>query len=368
MRVPRLGFHLTDRCQLDCQHCLRDPGRKARDLEEDLVRRVIAEARAMYGIEHVTFTGGEPTLHPRFESIVDAVIDNSMRWNIVTNGRAFARVLARLEARAERLLGLSSIVLSVDGAVEATHDAIREHGSYREVLAAAAICGARGIAFAFQMAVNARNEHELEALGLLAAQLGARRVSYAMTQPTGTKHDAALFLPASTWRRIRTRIEQLAKALALEVELTEGHYVESRYASCDALRGETLHVDVEGNLTLCCLHSQVPSAQPGRDIAGDLHKLTLVEAHRRLLELIRRTTDDALTRLGESTGSPWEHFHCNQCLASFGKPHWTDAGAAGPAANRERWRGVWAPGEHRHVIGSPDVPSAKLRRLRLVHQ
>ena len=28
MAVDRLIFHLTDRCQLNCDHCLRDPGAK----------------------------------------------------------------------------------------------------------------------------------------------------------------------------------------------------------------------------------------------------------------------------------------------------------------------------------------------------
>src|SRR5207253_1649691 len=124
------------------------------DLDVRLVARVVAEAHRMYGIEHVTFTGGEPTLHPQFDAIVDLVVDHAMRWNTVTNGRAFAHVLTRLEARRERLDGLASIVLSLDGAEEATHDAIRERGSYREVLAAAAICGTRGISFGIQMAVN----------------------------------------------------------------------------------------------------------------------------------------------------------------------------------------------------------------------
>ena len=367
MNLPRLALHLTDRCQLDCQHCLRDPARKAHDLDVDLIARVVAEARSVYGLEQVTFTGGEPTLHPQFDSIVDLIVDHSMRWNTVTNGRAFPSVLARLESRRERLLGLTSIALSLDGAEEATHDAIRERGSYREVLAAAAVCAVRGIPFSIQMAVHARNESEIEALGLLAAQLGAKRVTYAMTQPAGTHHDAALFLPASAWRRVRARIEQLSRALACEVELPAGHYEEGRFAMCDALRGETLHVDMNGQLTLCCHHSQVPSTQPGRDVAGDLHELTLVEAHRRLLELIRRTQDDALTRLAKPGASEWEHFPCNQCLASFGRPHWTDEGAAGAAAKRERWRGIWAPGEHRHALGPELGATTERRRLRLVH-
>ena len=38
----------------------------------------------------------------------------------------------------------------------------------------------------------------------------------------------------------------------------------------------------------------------------------------------------------------WDSFPCNHCMKSFDKPHWTEQGAAGPAAKRERWVGAWA--------------------------
>jgi MoaA/NifB/PqqE/SkfB family radical SAM enzyme len=362
--TPRLALHLTDRCQLDCQHCLRDPGRKSRDLDFDLVAKVLAEGRRVYGLAHVTFTGGEPTLHPRFDAIVDLVADHGMTWNVVTNGRAFPAVLARLESRPERLRSLKSIVLSLDGSEEATHDAIRERGSYREVMAAAAICATRQLPFGFQMTIQARNQGEIEGVGLMAGQLGAHRVLYAMMQPTGTVHDEALFLPATEWRRIHGRLERLATALAIPVELAEGHYEKSRFSVCDAWRGETLHVDVDGRLTLCCLHAQVPSLHPDREVAGDLRELSLVDAHRRLLELIRRTQDETVAALAGTEDSAWDHFHCNRCLGSFGKPHWTESGASGPSAQRERWHGVWAPGEGRHA--APPGTAPPRRRLGIV--
>lgn len=368
MTVPRLAFHLTDRCQLDCQHCLRDPARKALDLDIDLIERILDQAKSAYAIAHVTLTGGEPTLHPKFDAVVDAIVDRGMTWNTVTNGRSFPAVFAKLARRRERILGLKSIVLSLDGAEETTHDAIRERGSYREVLAAAAVCVAHKVPFGLQMIINARNERELEAVGLLAAQLGASRVLYGMVQPAGTPHDAALFLPSATWKRIRDRIRRLSEVLAIEVELPEGHYEESRFFVCSPFRSETLHVDVEGRLSLCCLHSQVPSTEPGRDVVGDLRELTLVEGHRRLLDLIRRTQDEIMAGLASEPQSEWEHFHCNSCLARFGRPHWTDQGAAGATAHRERWHGAWAPGPHRHALSS-DAGSADAsrRRLRLVN-
>jgi hypothetical protein len=39
----------------------------------------------------------------------------------------------------------------------------------------------------------------------------------------------------------------------------------------------------------------------------------------------------------------WERFPCNDCMKYFGKPHWEGQGAQGPEAQRERWRGAWAP-------------------------
>ena len=60
MAVGMLAFHITDRCQLDCQHCLRDPEQTPKDLPLSLIRKVLAEAKARYRTHEVALTGGEP--------------------------------------------------------------------------------------------------------------------------------------------------------------------------------------------------------------------------------------------------------------------------------------------------------------------
>src|SRR5580693_5805920 len=117
--VASIGFHLTDRCQLDCQHCLRDPAQKPKDLEPALIRRVLAESKALYRTSHAIFTGGEPTLHPAFEEVVDAAVDLGMTWRMVSNGRRFDRTLEMLRARPERVKALFAN-FSLDGATEST--------------------------------------------------------------------------------------------------------------------------------------------------------------------------------------------------------------------------------------------------------
>jgi MoaA/NifB/PqqE/SkfB family radical SAM enzyme len=339
--VKAIGFHLTDRCQLDCQHCLRDPAQKPKDIDAALVRRVLAESKALYRTEHAMFTGGEPTLHPAFEDVVDAAVDLEMTWSMVTNGRRFPTVLERLRARPLRVKQLFPN-FSLDGATEATHDTVRGAGSFRDVMSATSVCVADGIDFAIQMVVNAKNVGEIEAMGLLASQLGAVELSFGMLQPSGTSHDASLFIPARGWKTVQERIERLAAILKLKVSMPEGFWRAQPFHVCGPFASEQLHVDLGGRLSLCCQHSGVPS-NGEQDVAGDLHAMGLAEAHGALLEIIHRAQTRRLAVVGRGELDEWDHFPCNACMKSFGKPYWTDAGAAGPEAKRERWRGAFGP-------------------------
>lgn len=340
----RIGLHLTDRCQLDCDHCLRDPALTPTDMDVELVRRLAREASGRFGIRQFSLTGGEPTLHPRFAEVIDILAAAGCEWDMVTNGHRFERVTAWLQ-RPERRRALRSITFSLDGD-EPTHDAIRGAGSYRSVLLAITAAGAHGFPFGVQMAVHARNAGQIEAVGLLAAQLGAKHVSFPMTQPTGTHLDPSLHLTAREWRRVRDRVESLARALSIAVVLPEGYPSEQPMSLCGPLRGDTLHVDVRGRLTLCCQHADVPS-DGEREVAGAISELGLPGAYRRLLDLIHATVRARLEALdGHDDDDDWRAFECNACLRSFGKVHWSDSGASGPSATRARWRGAWAKPDH----------------------
>jgi MoaA/NifB/PqqE/SkfB family radical SAM enzyme len=358
-RAPRLGFHLTDRCQLDCQHCLRDPEKTARDLPFDLFIRILDQGRTLYGIRSVSFTGGEPTLHPQFLDIVRAVAERQQTWDMVTNGRRLPWVLEAISREPELRASLRLLSVSLDGAERETHDEIRGAGSYAEVMQAISSAVAHGVPFGIQCALHRKNVHELERLGLLAAQLGAKHVSFALLQPTGTPHDAALFLSAEAWRSVYRRLEALSRALSIRVIAPEGHWEPARFSVCEPFQGETLHVDVDGNLSLCCMHSGVPAVDPSAGIAGSLAELSLTEAHGKLLQLIADAQRADLERLHAPDTSSWDAFPCNRCLARFGRPHWTEEGASGPAAHRERWHGAWSKDFERD-------PVTGVSRLRLV--
>src|SRR5690606_18589249 len=148
------------------------------------------------------------------------------------------------------------IALSLDGASDETHDSIRGAGQRREVLGAASVAVALGVRFGLTMTVNARNLAEIEDLAAEAEALGAAWVRFGAMQATGTPLDLELRLEPAEWREADERVRSLAERLSIPVLTTAG-WPSSSQSGCEALRGETLHVDVRGRLTLCCLHSQV---------------------------------------------------------------------------------------------------------------
>jgi MoaA/NifB/PqqE/SkfB family radical SAM enzyme len=337
MAVRRIGFHVTDRCQLDCDHCIRDPNQAPKDLAFPVLQRAVEQARSLFGIEHVVFTGGEPTLYPHFLSAVDVAVRSDMTWHMVSNGKGFAKALASLRSAPGRVERMARVTLSLDGADAATHDSIRGEGSFREVMSACTLAVASGISVTLQTALHARNVHQVESLGLLASQLGASQVSFALTQPTGTPLDRDLYLSPRQWRATMDRIDRLAAALRLPVTTAEGFYRSAAFHTCPAFAHEELHVTVDGVLNLCCMHSGSPAGAK-TDAAGPLASVPLEEAFAKLLDIVHREKQLRLEALVQgNVDSEWDHFACNWCLKSFGKPHWTEHGAAGAVARRERW-------------------------------
>jgi MoaA/NifB/PqqE/SkfB family radical SAM enzyme len=327
-----IAFHVSERCGLACLHCLRDPAAEPAELTAGQIAGILDEAVRVYGVEHVGLTGGEPAIHPELGAIVGEVARRGLRFHVIASGLGFDRLLAVVDGDAAARGALSCVHVSVDGGSAATHDAIRGPGSYRRAMAAVAACHAREIPFAIQLTVNAVNRAELQQAGLAAAQLGAERFLVGMTQATGTPEDARLALPVEEWERVAVEVERLAGVLQLPVVANEGFPRRQPFHTCSAFAGEVLHVDAHGRLSLCCQHSGVPG--DGGELSVDLAQASLAEAHGRLLDVVHRYQRERLAGMDAGRLGPWDLFSCNACLRRFGKPHWTDAGAAGPRARR----------------------------------
>lgn len=333
MATTWIALHLTERCPLDCLHCLRDPGARPADLPVETIARVLEQAVRTHGVEHISLTGGEPTVHPDLAAVVGVIVRLGLEFHLVTSGVGFERLLAIVDADAAARRALTRVNVSVDGAGSKTHDAIRGVGSYRRAMVAIAACKAREIPLAVQMTVNALNQAELEQAALTAVELGADRVLFAMTQATGTRGDERLHLPARAWAGIADRVERLAGVLRVPVIASEGFPRRQPFHTCAPFASEMLHVDPHGRLTLCCQHSGIPGGSD--ELAVDLGTVSLAEGHRRLLDVVHAYQRERLVAMEAGALGEWDLFPCNACLRRFGKPHWTAEGSAGPRARRD---------------------------------
>ena len=86
----RHWVRLTRTCNSRCRFCLDAEFQNGEMRDDGAVRRDIQEGLNQ-GAEAVILSGGEPTVHPEFLSLVAFAAGQGYRWiQVVTNGRMFA--------------------------------------------------------------------------------------------------------------------------------------------------------------------------------------------------------------------------------------------------------------------------------------
>jgi hypothetical protein len=96
-------FRLGEQCNNACPMCSNTGRPEAFFIDEpELLRRV--ERLAGWGFRRVFLTGGEPTIHPAFWRVVDALAARAIAFDLNTHGRSFAEPHLARRAR-ERGLG-----------------------------------------------------------------------------------------------------------------------------------------------------------------------------------------------------------------------------------------------------------------------
>ena len=90
-QLARIVIELTNRCNLSCGHCFEERHAATGDLPLEILEKVLRDGKSC-GIEQVSFTGGEPTIHRRFEEIIDLVSQAGYPFSFVSNGASFPRI------------------------------------------------------------------------------------------------------------------------------------------------------------------------------------------------------------------------------------------------------------------------------------
>jgi MoaA/NifB/PqqE/SkfB family radical SAM enzyme len=319
-----LGFALTQHCNLRCAHCIRDDVTTVQSLPYELLRSVLGQSRLVFGPHSVSFTGGEPLLHPQFGRVVDLLATEGHPYRFVSNGWHLTRALRHLERYAP-----AAVRLSLSGATAEVHDAERGRGSFHRVLLGVGVLASRGIPTHMSFVIDARTRGQLRQAAELAESLGAHELHYILPQPVAASVMRDSDLPLEEWWTVRRELDALASESWSHVRIMRdyGFPADGPETPCKTKARRHLFVDAWGRLVSCCQLSDYGFNDA--EVIADLATTPFADALHRF--------DAHIDRLIEATAprsdAPAERFPCMRCARANGKLAWL----------RDHARSPWAP-------------------------
>ena len=196
-----VAWQITNECNLACLHCIEEsgPGKAFRDeLDRGQVFGVIDQLIEQQ-VPYLSFSGGEPMLHPLFFEMVGRVTDGGSQLKIETNGH----YLTPDNCRRLRDLGVKAVQVSLDGASIATFGRMRVRGQFDTTVEGIRNLASAGVPIEVNFSPASFNVHEAGRVVDLAFELGAFSFYSGKTMFTGNAVKA--------WRHLALEEEEYAQ-------------------------------------------------------------------------------------------------------------------------------------------------------------
>ena len=178
-----VAWQITNECNLACLHCIEEsgPGKAFPDeLDPAQVFSVIDQLMDN-DVPYLSFSGGEPMLHPQFFAMVERVTSRGAELKIETNGHYLTRDnCARLKE-----LEVKAVQVSLDGAVAASFNRMRVRGDFDLAVQGLRNLREAGVPVEINFSPAKFNMNEIGAAVDLAYDLGAYSFYTGRTMYTG---------------------------------------------------------------------------------------------------------------------------------------------------------------------------------------
>lgn len=273
-----LVLMLTDVCNLDCVHCFKSNESLAETPFEDIEKTLLGLKKRFSNL-HVSLSGGEATLHRRFEDILSLLNEQNQPYHLVTNGFNFKRRTLPFLLKYKK--NLECVAFSVDGANETSHDRIRGKGSFERIINALQLCKENGIGTRICCTLNKWNLNQIDPIRRFAQKHHITNGVYLWTAiPTRRLYEQDLLLDEAD------RAYLLRRREALECEdvyiIGDLRRMDECYDRCEALSLRQFTLDADGNFSLCCNLTHYANETSREDVLGAVSNTpitTLIERH-----------------------------------------------------------------------------------------
>jgi SynChlorMet cassette radical SAM/SPASM protein ScmE len=166
MNTPRsLELAVTNRCNLRCTYCSHFTS--AGDVNQDLSTEEwlqFFEELNRCTVMSLTLEGGEPFCRKDLNELIEGIMLNKMRFQILSNGTLITDDTAAFLASSGRC---DSVQVSVDGSVPATHDVFRGQGNFLRAIQGIKNLQKHHVPISVRVTIHRQNVNDLEGIARL---------------------------------------------------------------------------------------------------------------------------------------------------------------------------------------------------------
>jgi MoaA/NifB/PqqE/SkfB family radical SAM enzyme len=312
-------LELTYKCNLDCFYCYNDKEAKGTPLSFEQYLTLFDDLARMQTL-FLTFTGGEPMVHPRFFDLGKAAAERGFAVRVRTNGHTLNRKLAlRLQQEVDPYM----LDISIHGATPETHDRqTRVPGSFNRLLKNIGEIKKIGLQQQLICTPTAWNQHEIEGVFKLADSLGLKLIIQGPVGPrdNGDTEPLTIQPDKQVWEKIRflkrnstENEENRIPIKDLDNKSESGKKAPQLSRTCNVGR-VGVDIDPFGNV-YPCMHI--------KDSAGSLHEQSITD----IWKETSSGADGAFKRAQNEAVKAAEKFQ-GQKIEQFGAPTYCVAIAA----------------------------------------
>lgn len=161
MRSPRtVHLEISSKCNLRCHYCyyFDNPAVDYTNLPTEQWLQFFAELGSI-SVMNVILAGGEPFLRPDLTDLIEGIIQNKMRFSILSNGTLIDDNTAEFIAGTRRC---NYVQVSIDGASPKVHDSCRGEGSFVKAVRGIKTLQRHDVPVAVRVTLHHHNVHDLE--------------------------------------------------------------------------------------------------------------------------------------------------------------------------------------------------------------
>lgn len=280
----QVDIDLTNICNQDCFYCNSAVHRANRPVQKSYQEYIslldkLATWRAYtpksFGTLHtITYPGGgEPTLLPGYENVLEHTVDLGFLTSLTTNGTKLDRMIANMPVN--KIRRLAWIGVDIDAATEEKYETIRRSVPVKSLFNDV-ICNIRelvtmGATVDLKALINQYNDdlESIKDLIVLAKDLNVRQLYLRPTILNGVAYE---------FSHLVNNIKQLADHCGVRVKFNFTKSIERNYSKCHQMFQFPVFC-ADGEIYSCCDNKGNPKFSIGKWDRGDFRDIWLNERH-----------------------------------------------------------------------------------------